>query len=123
MYNGPAVNRTLLPRPTQRQLDLVDSLAPEIRARAESRPGRGLVAVRMDEARATYTFGFTPARLVDVPHIMAMDVPEEAAVEVVRAAHEHDEAESAAVIVVDRRADGRTEHAFVLLDVRPGGRR
>ena len=114
------MNRTLLPKPTGPQLEILASLSPEIEERAASRAGRGLVVVRIDEARASLVFGFTPAGCVDVPHVMAMELPEEAAVEVVRSVEEDDEAEGAPVLLLDRKAGGLFEYAYALLGARAG---
>lgn len=109
----------LIPAPHAHHAELLARLAPGITHRIAAGAGRGLVVVQMLAQAGSYRSGFSPAKQVDLAHVMAMEVPEEVAVEVTRTVKEYDDLSNVPVLMTERAESGKVSYSFMLLDVRP----
>ncbi|GEM_PF-4213548 len=113
-------NESPLPDPLPQHAHVVAQISERIEASLKRLPQRGLVVVQLFEGTADYRLGFTPQRNADVPHVVAMGVPKEAALAILDAVRTYDPDREAAVLVTDRKRTGEVGYSFVRLEVSAG---
>jgi hypothetical protein len=100
---------SVVPAPTASHAKALARLRDRLARAAERMKeahGRGLLVLQLDEAGNRFSIGFTPVRRADVPHVMAMGVPEEAAVSILERVGAYDLRTEAALLVTERGATG-----------------
>lgn len=113
-------NASIVPDPLPQHVHVLAQVAERIEASLKRLPQRGLVVVQLFEGAHDYRLGFTPQRNADVPHVMSMGVPEEAAINILEFVRTYGMDREAAVLVTDRKRSGEVTYSFVRMKVSVG---
>lgn len=113
-------NASLVPDPLPQHVHVLAQVAERIEASLKRLPQRGLVVVQLFEGAHDYRLGFTPQRNADVPHLMSMGLPEEAAISLLEFVRTYEMDREAAVLVTDRKRSGEVTYSFVRMKVSVG---
>jgi hypothetical protein len=98
---------------------VLKQLEPQLARRLqEAGCPRGVIVVELHEATGRFASAFSPPETSDVPHFMALGLPEESATSLVEAMRTYDPEANALILVLEQRRNGEFAVSVTLANLK-----